>query len=188
MTSCLAFAGAALALLLVTGTSAAQSSALVQLAWQAPVNCPQEAQIRQKLRDLLGASAGDAAPSRLRAEGRIEPVGERFRLTLNIHYDLVNGTRVVNADACEDLGGVAALTLALLFRAEHSSGAPLTERDLGGPSIHRRREAGACDVNRCREAGAKRARTRFRIARIQSSASAIGISRARAAQRRGRAT
>ncbi len=90
--------------------------------------------MKQKLRDLLGASAGDAAPSRLRAEGQIEAAGERFRLTLNIHYDLVNGTRVVHANSCEDLGGVAAVTLALLFRAEHSSSAPLTARDLGGAS------------------------------------------------------
>ncbi|HKO48767.1 MAG TPA: hypothetical protein VJV79_13640 [Polyangiaceae bacterium] len=146
MTSCLASAGAALALLFATETGVAQSGALVQLAWQAPVNCPQEAQVRQKLRELLGASAGDAAPSRLRAEGRIEPIGERFRLTLNIHYDLVNGSRVVNATSCEDLGGVAALTLALLFRTEHSSGAPLTERDLRGASTAALAENRAGDV------------------------------------------
>ncbi|MEI9938679.1 MAG: hypothetical protein WDO69_15785 [Pseudomonadota bacterium] len=132
--SCAAFGGAAFALLLFARTSAAQSGVPVRLDWQAPVNCPQEAQVRQKLRDLLGTSARDAAPSRLRAEGQIEPIGERFRLTLNIHYDLVNGTRVVQARSCEDLGGVAAITLALLFRAEHSSSAPLTAGDLGGAS------------------------------------------------------
>lgn len=123
-----------LALLLLAGTGAAESGVPVQLGWQAPANCPQEAQVRQKLRDLLGASAGDAAPSRLRAEGQIEPIGDRFRLTLNIHYDLVNATRVVQASSCEDLSGVAAVTLALLFRAEHSSNAPLTAKDLGGAS------------------------------------------------------
>lgn len=127
-------AAAALGLLLLSSKSFAQASAPVQLRWQAPANCPQEAQVRQKLRDMLGASAADAAASRLRAEGQIEPVGERFRLTLNIHYDLVNGTRVVHASSCEDLGGVAAVTLALLFRAEHSSSTPLTARDLGGGS------------------------------------------------------
>ena len=115
-----------------TGPSLAQSAVPVQLRWQAPANCPQEAQVRQKLRELLGANAGGPTSSRLRAEGQIEPVGDRFRLTLNIHYDLVNGTRVVQAGACEDLGGVAAVTLALLFRAEHGSSAPLTARDLGG--------------------------------------------------------
>jgi hypothetical protein len=123
---------AALALLLATRTGAAQTGIPVQLAWQAPANCPQEVQVRQKLREQLGASAADAASSRLRAEGQVEAIGERFRLTLNIHYDLVNATRVVHASSCEDLSGVAAVTLALLFRAEHSSSAPLTERDLGG--------------------------------------------------------
>jgi len=122
------------ALLLFAGTSSAESALPVQLRWQAPAGCPQEGQVRQKLRDLLGGNAADAAASRLRAEGQIEPVGERFRLTLNIHYDLVNGTRVVLGSSCEDLGGVAAVTLALLFRAEHSSSAPLTARDLGGGS------------------------------------------------------
>ncbi|MEI9948841.1 MAG: hypothetical protein WDO74_07610 [Pseudomonadota bacterium] len=134
MKACAVFALSGLALLLTARTSVAQSGVPVQLGWQAPANCPQAAQVRQKLRDLLGASAGDAAPSRLRAEGKIQPIGERFRLTLNIHYDLVNGTRVVQASSCEDLGGVAAVTLALLFRAEHSSSAPLTARDLGGGS------------------------------------------------------
>ena len=132
MTLRLASAAVGLATLFSAAPSFAQGG--VQLRWQAPLNCPQESQVRQKLRDLLGPSAGDASASRLRAEGLIEPLGERFRLTLNIHYDLVNGTRVVQAASCEDLGGVAAVTLAILFRAEHSSGAPLTARDLGGAS------------------------------------------------------
>lgn len=121
-----------LALLCSSRIGGAQGSAPVQLAWQAPGNCPQEARVRQKLQDLLGAGAGEAAPSRLRAEGTIEAIGGQYRLTLNIHYDLVNATRVVRARSCEDLGGVAAVTLALLLRTEHSSSAPLTARDLVG--------------------------------------------------------
>ena len=127
-----AFGAAGLALLLFARVSRAEDVLPVQLRWQAPANCPQAAQVRQKLRELLGGSAAETAQSRLRAEGQIEPIGERFRLTLNIHYDLVNGARVVYANSCEDLSGVAAVTLALLFRAEHSSSAPLTALDLGG--------------------------------------------------------
>jgi len=130
------------ALLLCAATSGAQGNGPVQLTWQAPANCPQEAQVRQKLRDLVGVKPG-VAQSRLRAEGQIEALGERFRLTLNIHYDLVNGTRVVLANACEDLGGVAAITLALLFRAEQDSGSPLTARDLGGSASERATPSGA---------------------------------------------
>lgn len=133
MTPRVAATAAGLTALLSAGPSLAQGGVPVQLRWQAPSNCPQEAQVRQKLRDLLGANA-DVAASRLRAEGVIEATGERFRLTLDIHYDSVNGTRVVHATSCEDLGGVAAVTLAVLFRAEHSSSAPLTARDLGGAS------------------------------------------------------
>ncbi|HEX2671111.1 MAG TPA: hypothetical protein VHM25_09585 [Polyangiaceae bacterium] len=126
-----AAAAIGLAAVFSAASSFAQSAAPVQLRWQAPPDCPQEQQVRQKLRDLLGANA-DAAASRLRAEGVIEPSGEHFRLTLNIHYDLVNGKRVVQANSCEDLGGTAAVILAILFRVEHSSDAPLTARDLGG--------------------------------------------------------
>lgn len=124
---------AGLSLLLSTAPSFADDGVPIQLRWQAPPSCPQAAQVRQKLRDLLGRNGADA-PSRLRAEGRIEPVGGKFRLTLEIHYELVEGTRTVQASACQDLGGAAALTLALLFRAEHGSTA-LTARELGGPSL-----------------------------------------------------
>lgn len=145
MSHCTAAGTAAgIAWLLFSAPSAAQSAVPMQLAWQAPANCPQETQVKQKLHDLLGASAVREAPSRLRAEGQIEPIGERFRLTLNIHYDLVNATRVVQASSCEDLSGVAAVTLALLFRAEQNSGAPLTARDLGGAATG----AGASADNR----------------------------------------
>jgi hypothetical protein len=151
--SWLGSAAVSLATLLTAVTGAAQSSAPVQLTWQAPANCPQEAQVKQKLRELLGGSAGDVTPSRLRAEGTIEPIAERFRLTLNIHYDLVNGSRVVTANSCEDLGGVAAITLALLFRTEHSSTAPLTERDLGGAAAALDAENRSADAeNRSSEA------------------------------------
>ena len=130
-------AGSAVAgfsLLLGTGASLAQGALPVQLRWQAPAACPQEAQVKQKLSDLLRPGAADAAFSRLRAEGKIEAIGDRFRLTLTVHYDLVNGTRTVEAGSCGDLAGVAAVTLALLLRAEHSSNTPLTARDLGGAS------------------------------------------------------
>jgi hypothetical protein len=127
-----------LLLLLFSGTGFAQASAPVQLAWRAPANCPQEPKMSQKIRALLGPQRAHAPQSRLRAEGSVEPTQERFRLTLNIHYDAVNGTRVVEADSCEDLAGAAAVTLALLMQVEKRSGAPLTAGDLGGPSAARR--------------------------------------------------
>ena len=73
MKPCAVFGVAGFALLLFTRTSAAQSDAPVQLVWQAPANCPQEAQVRQKLRDLLGAS-GSGKTTLLRMINRlIEP-------------------------------------------------------------------------------------------------------------------
>lgn len=157
MTPRAAAAAVGLTVLLSAGSSFAQGGGVpVQLRWRAPANCPQEAQVRQKLRDLLGSNA-DAAASRLRAEGVIDSVGERFRLTLSIHYDLVNGARVVHATSCEDLGGVAAVTLAILFRAEHSSSAPLTAGDLGGSSAALGDARAAGSENQASESGARAA-------------------------------
>jgi len=128
----------ALAVLFASPSAFAQGAASVQLRWRAPSSCPQELQVRQKLGELLGPSAGEVSASRLRAEGKIEAVRDGFRLTLDIHYDRVDGARVVRAASCEDLAGVAAVTLAVLFRSEHSSSSPLTARDLSGemaPSV-----------------------------------------------------
>jgi hypothetical protein len=71
----------------------------------------------------------------MHAEGRIESLRDRYRLTLAIHDGPVGGTRVIESASCDDLGGAAAVALALLVRIERSSGAPLTEADLGGFSL-----------------------------------------------------
>jgi hypothetical protein len=179
-----------LALLLFSGSSAAQGGAPVQLVWQAPANCPQAVQVRQKVQNLLGKSAREATPSRLRAEGRIEATGDRFRLTLDIHYDLVNATRVVDAVSCEDLGGVAAITLALLFRAEHSSGAPLTERDLGGASTAVGAEARSFDTeSRASNAETRAASTENRASSAESQvATASSVAQKQEPNPQGRAS
>jgi hypothetical protein len=94
----------------------AQSS--VDLAWNAPPECPQEGAVRERLQALTGAAT--QGHRRLHAEGRIERVGKRYRLTLSVREgDAVRG-RTMNADSCNDLASAAAVALGLLIRSEPS--------------------------------------------------------------------
>ncbi len=93
--------------------------------------------MRDRIDLLAGRASGGVWESQLHAEGRIESLRGLYRLTLAIHDGPVGGTRVIESASCNDLGGAAAVALALLVRVERSSGAPLTEADLGGFSLDR---------------------------------------------------
>jgi hypothetical protein len=125
-------AGVAALGLLLPVPAFAQARAPMQLAWDAPEGCPQQAAVQERIAELTASLADKLKPSRLRAEGRIESIGERYRLTLVIHDGSAVGTRVIESDSCEDLGGAAAVTLGLLVRVEQSSNAPLSNSALGG--------------------------------------------------------
>jgi hypothetical protein len=122
---------AAMALLLPALSHAEQQPPLA-LKWEAPPDCPQQSDVQERIGALLASLAGKLKPSRLRAEGRIEPIGERYRLILVIHDRAAVGMRVMESDSCEDLGGAAAVALGLLVRVEQSSSGPLPESALGG--------------------------------------------------------
>jgi len=100
-----------LAALLCSAHTFAQEQ--VELAWEAPPECPQEAAVRQKIRTL----AGDAwhTTERVRAQGRIERVDGRYRLTVRVHEGDAAKERTIAADSCVDLAGAAAVTLGLLL-------------------------------------------------------------------------
>jgi hypothetical protein len=110
----------------------AEVRAPIRLTWEAPAQCPQQADVEERIAELTASLAGKLKPSRLRAEGRIESIGERYRLTLVIHEGSSVGTRIIESDSCDDLGGAAAVALGLLVRVEQSSNEPLSESALGG--------------------------------------------------------
>jgi hypothetical protein len=70
--------------------------------------------VRQKVDALLGAAARKMGL--LRAEGRIVRVDGRYRLTLRVHDQNRVRDRTIDADACADLAGAAAVALGLLLR------------------------------------------------------------------------
>ncbi len=115
-----------------TGPTQAQEASPLELTWAAPSDCPQRDEVTRRLDGLLAAWSHEGKASRLRAEGRIEPFRERYRLALVIHDGSAVGTRVIASDSCEDLGGAAAVVLALLVRVERSTRGRLSESTLGG--------------------------------------------------------
>jgi hypothetical protein len=96
----------------LVGSAAGQSR--LELAWDAPPECPQGPAVRQKVDALLGAAAPKMGP--LRAEGRIVRADGRYRLTLRVHDESRVRDRTIDADACADLAGAAAVALGLLLR------------------------------------------------------------------------
>ncbi len=89
----------------------------VELTWRAPPECPSREAVLVRLRTLLGAGAATIAP--LRAEGVIDKRAEGFELRLTI--DEIGERRVV-ARRCNELGGAAAVALALLINSAPKSG------------------------------------------------------------------
>jgi hypothetical protein len=92
--------------------------------------------VDEQIRTLLGAAPGSALPSHLRAKGVIEPIGERFQLTVSIQMGQTKGTRVIAADECRSLGKAAAVVLGLLIRKERDLGRALSDSDLGSDFEH----------------------------------------------------
>jgi hypothetical protein len=93
----------------------------VELDWEAPPECPQKAAVQQKLRSLAGEAWHTT--ERVSAEGRIERIDKRYRLTLSVRDGAAVKERTIDSDSCVDLGGAAAVTLGLLLgRCRRHSG------------------------------------------------------------------
>lgn len=94
----------------------AQAQARLELDWEAPPECPQAATVRQKLDALLGEAA--AKKGGLRADAHIARVNGRYRLLLTVHDEKGARDRTIDAEACDDLAGAAAVMLGLLLRGQ----------------------------------------------------------------------
>jgi hypothetical protein len=119
------------ALILRVNTSRAQTDEPVELVWEAPENCPQQLEVEQQVRSLVGTSSGERM-NPLRVHGAIEPLGERYRLTLFIERSATRGTRVIESDDCNSLGKAAAVVLGLLVQKERTLGRELSDSEING--------------------------------------------------------
>lgn len=114
-----------------TAATAAEPAAALTLRWQAPVGCPQQTEVKDRIRALTGTTRSTATT--LQAEGTITQTDKsHFHLKLVMRWGDLVGERKLDASSCENLTGAAAVSLALLMR----SGEPLSEGDLAGqPSV-----------------------------------------------------
>lgn len=126
----------AMALSSTTTRAGAQPNRTFELTWQAPANCPQQLEVTEKIRVMLGAAPGLTLPSGLRSRGLVEIVDARYRLTLSVRVGETERSRVIAADNCSSLGKAAAVILSLLIRKENESGRELSDSDLGGDFTH----------------------------------------------------
>lgn len=88
----------------------------VDVAWTAPDECPSSAELRRRITTRV---PGDAA---VRARGRVEKHGGRYRLALDIASASSRGERALEASTCEALASSAAVVIAM-------SVAPAPSRD-----------------------------------------------------------
>jgi hypothetical protein len=102
-----------------------------ELEWESPSGCPQKSKVDERIHLLLGASPGSVLSSHLRALGVVEPIGERFQLTLTVDVGQTRKVRVIASDECTSLGEAAAVVLGLLVRKELDLGRELSNTDLG---------------------------------------------------------
>jgi hypothetical protein len=82
---------------------------LLQLRWQAPAECPSEAQVIARVEELVGPRR--ASQRGLVARGVVTRTGERYRLELSLRA--VETARVLSGDDCARLADAAALVMAL---------------------------------------------------------------------------
>ena len=114
-----------------TSTARAEGPQAFELEWESPIPCPQKREVDEQVRELLGVAPGSELPSHLQAKGVIEPVGERFQLSLSVRVAQTRGTRVIVSNECGSLGKAAAVVLGLLIRKERDLGRELSSGDLG---------------------------------------------------------
>ena len=115
---------------LASGTALGQPTSGLTLRWVAPAGCPQQGEVENRIRKIVGTMGSTAAV--LQAEGTITQTDSaRFHLRLVMHSGGLVGERNLDATSCENLSGAAAVSLALLMRSEE----PLSEADLG-PQQH----------------------------------------------------
>ena len=107
--------------LLATAPVMAEPQPPIDLRWVAPPSCPQESDVHDRIRKILGSGRHGG---RLRAEGTITRTDKRFLLELVIHVRDLVGTRSIESTSCEDLAGAAAVEIGLLVHSVEAAGVP----------------------------------------------------------------
>jgi hypothetical protein len=98
-------------LLLLVGPSRADE--LDGVSWRAPASCPNEAAVRNAVRQWLEASAGPVDFRAIHVVARVTPSAEGFALDLSFETKSGRGHETLVAVRCETLADIVALKVAL---------------------------------------------------------------------------
>ena len=112
----------------------------IDLRWSAPARCPSAANVRERIRHLLGGVA-ESHSEHIVADVDVVEVGGRYQLTLNLRS---NGSRLgksrsLESESCDSLAGAAAVTVAMLVRSD-SPASTASSSTPGGPTAPRSAE------------------------------------------------
>jgi hypothetical protein len=111
----------------------------VEVRWVAPGSCPGPDVVRTRVRRLLGSKASEPSPEeRWIAEGTVVETRGHYRLSLAVRKasESPGVTRVFESGSCESLAGAAAVSIALLARADMRSpetGSSMSPGSAGSP-------------------------------------------------------
>lgn len=102
---------------LVTRRAQAQQVGGLVIRWDAPDNCPQQNEVSDRVRKLLGSPITLQVP--FQADGAIAQADDgRYRLKLVTRSGGLVGERTISSRSCEDLARAAAVAIALLLHGE----------------------------------------------------------------------
>jgi hypothetical protein len=105
----------------------AQPASGLTIHWDAPPRCPQQSEVRERVRKLSGSLT--SLQGDLQADGTITKADDgRYHLKLVMRSGQLVGEHNIDSTSCTDLTRAAAVAIALLLR----SGEPPRADDLGG--------------------------------------------------------
>jgi hypothetical protein len=120
---------------LVSRTARAQQLAGLTLRWDAPARCPQQNDLSERVRKLVGAAS--SAQAALQAEGTINrSESGRFHLKLVLRAGGLASERELESRSCADLTRAAAVAIALLLRPEEAASDGAQSSDRTGDTAH----------------------------------------------------
>lgn len=102
--------------------AAAEQRSGLELRWEAPPGCPQEKEVRDRIRALAPSLEGPDV--HLRADGTVTRADGRFHLTLIVSGS-ASGERTIESMSCPELARAAALALRLLASVGVAEGEPV---------------------------------------------------------------
>lgn len=108
--------------IVVLAWAAPVAESMIPLKWEAPPECPSEAEVQRRAADLLAASDVDVETPTIAASARVDATADGYALELHIVGGDAAGERRIAAHDCGELAQATALIVAIAI--DPSAGSP----------------------------------------------------------------